>query len=55
MQIMHASRRGSRDIEHVGSAHDEAGVAALRAAAWQRLAAGVAKNQTELSGPSGPR
>jgi hypothetical protein len=34
------SRRGSRSIEHIGSAHDEAGVAALKAAATQRLAAG---------------
>lgn len=40
VQIVHASRRGSRDIEHIGSAHDEAEVAALKAAARQRLAQG---------------
>jgi hypothetical protein len=40
VQIVHASRRGSRDIEHVGSAHDEAELAVLTAVARQRLAAG---------------
>nr|WP_141134793.1 IS1634 family transposase [Haloechinothrix alba] len=40
MQIVHSSRRGSRDIEHVGSAHDDAEVELLEAAARQRLAAG---------------
>jgi hypothetical protein len=39
VQIVHSSRRGSRDIEHIGSAHDEAQLAALRAVARQRLAA----------------
>nr|WP_269199366.1 transposase [Mycobacterium avium] len=28
MQVVWSSRRGSRRIEHLGSAHDEAGVAA---------------------------
>jgi hypothetical protein len=40
VQIVHSSRRGARDIEHVGSAHDEAQLAALMAAARQRLVAG---------------
>ena len=40
VQIVHSSRRGSRDIEHLGSAHDEAGVEVLKAAARQRLAGG---------------
>jgi hypothetical protein len=40
VQIVHSSRRGSRDIEHIGSAHDETGVEVLKAAARQRLAAG---------------
>jgi hypothetical protein len=44
VQIVWSSRRGSRSIEHLGSAHDEAGLAALKAAVLQRLAAG----QTEL-------
>jgi hypothetical protein len=42
VQIVWSTRRGSRQIEHLGSAHDEAGVAALKAAAAQRLAAGQA-------------
>jgi hypothetical protein len=29
-----------REIEHLGSAHDEAELEALKAAAWQRIAAG---------------
>jgi Transposase DDE domain len=44
VQIVWSSRRGSRSIEHLGSARDEAALAALKAAAAQRLAAG----QTEL-------
>lgn len=39
VQIVHGSRRGSRTIEHLGSAHDERELAALKAAARQRLAA----------------
>jgi hypothetical protein len=40
VQIVHSSRRGSRDIEHIGSAHDDVELELLRAAARQRLAAG---------------
>jgi Transposase DDE domain len=40
VQIVHSSRRGSRDIEHFGSAHSDAEVALLKAAARQRLARG---------------
>jgi hypothetical protein len=40
VQIVYSSRRGSRDIEHVGSAHNEAELEALKAAAAQRLAGG---------------
>jgi hypothetical protein len=40
VQIVHSSRRGARDIEHVGSAHDGAEVELLKAAARQRLTAG---------------
>jgi hypothetical protein len=40
VQIVHSSRQGSLDIEHIGSAHDEAQLAALRSAARQRLTAG---------------
>ena len=40
VQIVHSSRRGSRRIEHIGSARDDAELAALRAAAQQRLVDG---------------
>ena len=40
VQIVWSSRRGSRSIEHLGSAHDESQVEALQAAAAQRLAEG---------------
>ncbi len=40
MQIVDSSRRGSRDIEHLGSAHTAAEVELLRAAGRQKLAAG---------------
>ncbi len=43
MQIVYSSRRGSRQIEHVGSAHNEAELAALRTAAAARLAVGQAE------------
>ena len=50
VQIVWSSRRGSRSIEHLGSAHDEAGLAALKAAAAQRLAAGQAELDLGLAG-----
>ena len=40
MQIVYSSRRGAREIEHLGSAHSGAEVELLKAAARQRLAAG---------------
>src|SRR6516165_5222889 len=40
VQIVYSSHRGSRDIEHIGSAHDNAELEVLKAAARQRLAAG---------------
>ncbi|MEV6814797.1 hypothetical protein [Micromonospora sp. NPDC051296] len=40
VQIVYSSRRGARDIEHIGSAHDDAELAVLRAAGQQRMAAG---------------
>jgi len=40
VQIVWSSRRGSREIEHLGSAHDEAQLEALKAAARQKIAAG---------------
>ena len=44
VQIVWSWRKGSRSIEHLGSAHDEVELVALKAAAAERLAAG----QTEL-------
>lgn len=40
VQIVHSSRRGARDVEHLGSAHDAQAVEALKAVARQRLADG---------------
>ena len=40
VQVVWSSRRGSRKIEHFGSAHDDAALEALKAAAQQRIAAG---------------
>jgi hypothetical protein len=33
VQIVRSSRRGSRDIEHIGSAHDDAELEVLKAVA----------------------
>ena len=40
VQVVWSSRRGSRKIEHFGSAHGEAELEALKTAAQQRIAAG---------------
>jgi hypothetical protein len=40
VQIVYSSRRGSRQIEHLGSAHTAPQVELLKAAARQKLAAG---------------
>ncbi|WP_020173002.1 IS1634 family transposase [Gordonia polyisoprenivorans] len=40
VQIVYSHRGGSRQIEHIGSGHTDAEVAALKAVAAQRLAAG---------------
>ena len=39
VQIVHSSRKGSRDIEHIGSAHTLEEVEVLKAVARQRLSA----------------
>jgi hypothetical protein len=54
VQVVHGSRRGSRTIEHVGSAHDEAELEALKAAARQRLAGGQAELDLGLDPAGGP-
>jgi hypothetical protein len=40
VQIVYSSHRGSREIEHIGSARDDAELELLKAVARQRLAAG---------------
>jgi hypothetical protein len=40
VQVVWSPRHGSRKIEHLGSAHDEAGLESPKAAARQRIAAG---------------
>src|SRR3954468_14280268 len=40
VQIVWSSRRGARRIEHIGSAHDDAELEALKAAAEQRITEG---------------
>jgi hypothetical protein len=44
VQIVYSRRKGSRQIEHVGSAHDDAELEVLKAVARQQIAAG----QSEL-------
>jgi Transposase DDE domain len=40
VQIVYSRRKGSRQIEHIGSAHDDAELEVLKAVARQRIAAG---------------
>jgi Transposase DDE domain len=56
VQIVHSSHRGSRDIEHFGSAHTGAELELLKAAARQRLAAGQGELDLGLGvgAPGGP-
>ena len=52
VQIVHSKLRGSRDIEHVGSAHTDADLELLKAVARQRLAAG--QGELDLRLPDNP-
>lgn len=54
VQVVWSWRRGSRSIEHIGSAHDETELAVLKAAAAQRLAAGQTELDLGLSGAADP-
>jgi hypothetical protein len=56
VQIVYSSHRGSREIEHLGPAHDGAQVELLKAAARQRLAAGQGELELGLAvgAPGGP-
>jgi hypothetical protein len=53
VQIVWSSRKGSRQIEHFGSAHDEGKLALLKAAAAERLAAGQAVLDLTVTAPPG--
>ena len=50
VQIVYSSHRGSRDIEHIGSAHDDAEVELLKAVARQQMAAGQGVLDLGLAG-----
>lgn len=56
VQIVWSSRRGARSIEHIGSAHDDGELAALKAAAAERLAGGqtVLDLDVDTAVPAGP-
>ena len=60
VQIVHGSRRGARDLEHLGSAHNVQAVEALKAVARQRLAGGQGELDLDMdaamvgAGGSGP-
>ncbi|WP_293059083.1 IS1634 family transposase [Mycobacterium sp.] len=53
VQVVWSSRRGARQIEHIGSAHDAAEVAVLKAAAAQRLTAGQQVLDLGVQAPAG--
>jgi hypothetical protein len=56
VQIVHSSHRVSRDIEHIGSAHDDVELELLKWAALQGLAAGqgVLELGRDTGAPGGP-
>ena len=51
VQVVWSSRRGSRSIEQIGSAHDEAELEALKAVACERMAAGQGELDLRLDEP----
>lgn len=53
VQIVYSNRRGSRDIEHIGSAHSPGDVEVLKAVARERLAAGQGVLDLQLEVPVG--
>jgi len=50
VQIVYSRRMGSRRIEHIGSAHDDAQLELLKAAARQRMVAGQGELDLGLDG-----
>lgn len=53
VQIVHSNRRGVRDIEHVGSAHTDQELAALKSAAAERMTTGQGQLSLVLDAGSG--
>ncbi|GAA5108971.1 hypothetical protein GCM10025762_15190 [Haloechinothrix salitolerans] len=51
VQIVYSRRTGSRRIEHIGSAHDDAELELLKAAARQRMVAGQGELDLGLNAP----
>ena len=54
VQVVWKSSRGSRDIEHLGSAHTDAVVELLKAVGAQRIAAGQDQLPLDLAAPQEP-
>jgi len=54
VQVVWSNRRGRRQIEHVGSAHDEGRLAVLQLVAAERLAAGQGELDLGLPAPARP-
>lgn len=54
VQIVWSKRQGVRQVEHVGTAHDEIELVALRAKAWERIHAGQQPLDLGLAG-EGPQ
>jgi hypothetical protein len=52
VQIVHSSRKGSRDIVHIGSAHDDVELELLKTVARQRITAG--QDELDLGLDAGP-
>jgi Transposase DDE domain len=52
VQIVYSRRRGSRQIEHIGSAHDDVELELLKTVARQRLAAGQGELDLGLDVPA---
>jgi hypothetical protein len=51
VQIVYSRRKGSREIEHIGSAHDEVELELLKTVARQRIAAGQGELDLGLVAP----
>lgn len=51
VQIVYSNRKGARDIEHIGSAHDDVQLELLKTVARQKLAAGQDELDLGLAPP----